>query len=60
MTDPDWERFRNVLATVKTEKRSGTLTRERFAELWREAEQALNGHEEFLEALTLFAPSDHD
>ena len=57
----DEERFAGILASLEAEQEAGTLTREKFREHYRQAEEALgDGFEkdEGLEAVLIFAESE--
>lgn len=54
---PDWTALRDVVARAKSARAAGTLNRQAFDALWEEAKKAVNGNDEFLESLMLYAPN---
>lgn len=52
---PDWTRLKEIGAEVERHKREGTWTREVFEQLFDQADEAANGHDEFTEFLILDA-----
>ena len=53
---PDWDALSAIVETAQAEFYEGTLTRARYNELWAKARIAVAGHDEFLEALSLYDP----
>ena len=56
MKAPDFEELRAICAEAEQLQATGPLTEAEFAPLWERGKVAVNGHTEFLESLTLYAP----
>lgn len=56
MTEPDWPKLREISDRAESLFEKGDMTPELYRALVDEAEQACNGHTEFLESLTHYAP----
>lgn len=54
MKDPDWPAFHAVTREAEELHDAGRMDRDEFRRLWQRAKRALNGHDGFLEALTVF------
>ena len=53
--DPDFEKLRELCAEAEKAKDAGELTRESFGDIWDRAALAVNGRDEYLEALVQYA-----
>ncbi len=53
---PDWKEMRRISAEAERLQAAGELTDERYCELFARAENAANGHTQYLEGILLYAP----
>jgi hypothetical protein len=56
VTEPDWNKLREISDRAESLFEKGDMTPELYDALLAEAEKACNGHTEYLESLTHFAP----
>lgn len=56
MTEPDWVKLRAISDEAESLHEKGDMTPELYRGLLDRAREACNGHTEFLESLTHFAP----
>lgn len=55
-TGPDWDKLREISDEAESLHEKGDMTPELYERLLERAELACNGHTEFIESLTHFAP----
>jgi hypothetical protein len=57
--DPDWDKIGEIATEAKSLRLAGTLTPEKFTELFAASKKACNGHLQFTESLLMWRPEGY-